>query len=165
MSNVVLRLSDPAAASKRLQQNPAYQAVQAKHEHEHERIIKRLRAKVLTRPQTMRTRKWLSATFPACFASFGADKRPLKIHIDADISERCFNIKTSFGAILALENALRDYCRGERYLASVVAGAIRVDLDGNPAGVVTERDAEISAKWLARLRAQKAELAKMESKS
>jgi sRNA-binding protein len=47
---------------------------------------------------------------------------------------------------------------------ALVAGAVRVDLDGNPAGTVTEKRAERAAKKLARLRGQKAQLAKLKAK-
>ena len=41
------------------------------------------------------------------------------------------------------------------YLRSLVAGAARVDLDGNPAGEVTARDAEYAAAKLAKILASR----------
>ena len=45
--------------------------------------------------------------------------------------------------------ALSVYTRRVMYLRSLVTGAARVDLDGNPAGEVTARDAEYAAAKLA----------------
>jgi sRNA-binding protein len=70
--------------------------------------------------------------------------RPLKIGIAADIRARCPTITRRTLAI-----ALSIYTRRIMYLQAMVEGAMRVDLDGAPAGEVTARDAEYAAAKLA----------------
>ena len=69
---------------------------------------------------------------------------PLKVGIAADIPARCPAVKRR-----VLSVALSAYARRVMYLKGLVAGAARVDLDGNPAGEVTARDAEYAAAKLA----------------
>src|SRR5258705_1764523 len=70
---------------------------------------------------------------------------PLKVGIAADIPTRCPAIERR-----VLAAALSAYARRAMYLRSLVAGAARLDLDGNPAGEVTVRDAEYAAAKLAK---------------
>lgn len=86
------------------------------------------------------TREHLVALFPKAFMPKGADKIPLKIGIHADIRARDPSISG-----VKLGAALHDYVTGPKYLRALVAGAPRLDLDGQPAGEVTERD-ELNAK-------------------
>jgi sRNA-binding protein len=58
--------------------------------------------------------------------------RPLKVGIAADLRERCPAVERR-----VLSVALSVYARRVMYLRGLVAGATRVDLDGNPAGEVT----------------------------
>jgi sRNA-binding protein len=69
---------------------------------------------------------------------------PLKVGIAADIPARCPAVERR-----VLSVALSAYARRVMYLRGLVAGAARVDLDGNPAGEVTARDAEYAASKLA----------------
>ena len=69
---------------------------------------------------------------------------PLKVGIAADIRARCPAVERR-----VLSVVLSAYAQRVMYLQSVVAGAARVDLDGNPAGEVTARDAEYAAAKLA----------------
>jgi sRNA-binding protein len=69
---------------------------------------------------------------------------PLKVGIAADIPARCSAVERR-----VLSVALSAYARRVMYLRGLVAGAARVDLDGNPAGDVTARDAEYAATKLA----------------
>ena len=69
---------------------------------------------------------------------------PLKVGIAADIPARCPAVERR-----VLRVALSAYARRVMYLKGLVAGAARVDLDGNPAGEVTARDAEYAAAKLA----------------
>jgi len=62
--------------------------------------------------------------------------RPLKVGIAADIPARCPAVERR-----VLSAALRVYARRMMYLRGLVAGAARVDLDGNACGEVTTRDA------------------------
>src|SRR5437762_2018930 len=72
-------------------------------------------------------------TFPKAFTADRALRRPIKIGIDGDIVAR------GAGAIQGreLRLALTRYCSSGSYLRSCKAGAERVDLDGNVAGVVS----------------------------
>jgi ProP effector len=70
--------------------------------------------------------------------------RPLKVGIAADIRARCPAVERR-----VLSVVLSVYTRRVMYLQSLVAGAVRVDLDGTPAGEVTTRDAEYAAAKLA----------------
>jgi len=76
----------------------------------------------------------LAALFPKAFAVNHHERKPLKIGIDADIVARGVAIEPR-----ALWRPLRVYCASFGYLRTITAGAERVDLDGNPAGVVDER--------------------------
>ena len=76
--------------------------------------------------------------------------RPLKVGIAADIPARCPALtRRELGA------ALSAYAQRVMYLQGLVAGAARVDLDGNPAGEVTARDAEYAAAKLAEILASR----------
>jgi hypothetical protein len=68
----------------------------------------------------------------------------LKVGIAADIRARCPAVERR-----VLSVALGAYARRVMYLQSLVEGAARVDLDGNPAGEVTAKDAEYAAAKLA----------------
>ena len=76
--------------------------------------------------------------------------RPLKVGIAADIPARCPELERR-----VLSVALSVYTRRVMYLKGMVAGAARVDLDGNPAGEVTAGDAEYAAAKLAEILASR----------
>ena len=77
--------------------------------------------------------------------------RPLKVGIAVDIMERCPELdRRKLGVALAA------YTRRVMYLKGMVAGAARVDLNGNPAGEVTARDEEHAAEVLALRQARRA---------
>ena len=76
--------------------------------------------------------------------------RPLKVGIAADIPARCPAVERR-----VLSAALSAYARRVMYLRTLVAGAARVDLDGNPAGEVTAGDAEYAAAKLAEILASR----------
>ena len=82
----------------------------------------------------------LVATFPAAFTRF--DRKPLKLGIDHDLIERGI-------ALACVRAGVATYCRSNSYLAALQTGAPRLDLDGNPAGVVTADDASFAAGKLA----------------
>jgi sRNA-binding protein len=90
----------------------------------------------------------LSEWFPQTFCVYEARGRPLKIGIHHDILER------TDGAIAPreLSRALSVYTANVAYLQrSTRPGAVRIDLDGNPAGEVTrEQAAHIRGRLLAR---------------
>jgi sRNA-binding protein len=89
---------------------------------------KRTRAKALTAV--------LAAKFPKCFALPDTRRRPLKVGIDADL------LAALSGTIprTDLIRALAMYCSSHGYLERVLNGAWRIDLQGDPAGVVTVDD-------------------------
>lgn len=78
---------------------------------------------------------YLSELFPACFISNG-EARPLKIGIFQDLAARLADDPRISKTML--RSALRQYTSSWRYLHGLRPGALRVDLDGNPAGELTE---------------------------
>jgi ProP effector len=96
--------------------------------------------------RAMQMRETLAERFPNCFKGFGQPKLPLKIRIEEDI----------YGAAPDLDrsdvcNALTDYARGASYHRAMIEGAARVDLSGNPSGVVDAGSVKLAAKRLRRL--------------
>jgi ProP effector len=75
----------------------------------------------------------LAATWPACFSIWEKRRQPLKIGIHLDI------LAALDGAVTPAElsRALRFYVANNVYRSRLVAGAARVDLNGEPAGEVT----------------------------
>jgi ProP effector len=92
----------------------------------------------------------LSDLFPAAFTLYHLRRKPLKVGIHGDLVARLN------GALTARETsiALGCYCRSVGYLANSKAGVARIDLDGNPVGIVDEREAEHAAQRLAEIRAR-----------
>jgi ProP effector len=87
----------------------------------------------------------LAELFPAVFVVGKYQVHvPLKVGIDHDIAARCPAL--AVGERLKL---LRLYVGRLMYLQALVAGAVRVDLDGNPAGEVTVDEAAHAAVRLA----------------
>jgi hypothetical protein len=76
----------------------------------------------------------LSLRWPAIFNIY--DPRPLKIGLHDDLLAAGF-------AQAYLKRALTGYCRSHRYRRTLVEGATRIDLDGQPAGVVTRDQAAL----------------------
>jgi sRNA-binding protein len=87
----------------------------------------------------------LAETWPACFSVYEGRRRPLKLGIHHGI------LAVLDGAITPreLKNALRHYVGNRCYLRRLITGAPRIDLDGNPAGVVTAEEAAAAAAKLA----------------
>mgnify|MGYP000535301633 FL=1 len=78
---------------------------------------------------------YLCELFPACFISDG-EARPLKIGIFQDLAARLADDDKISKTLL--RSALRQYTSSWRYLHGLRPGVLRVDLDGNPAGELTE---------------------------
>lgn len=101
---------------------------------------------------------FLVERFPLCFTAEG-EARPLKIGIFQDLVERVQGEENL--SKTQLRSALRLYTSSWRYLYGVKVGAERVDLDGNPCGVLEEQHVEHARKQLeeakARVQAQRAE--------
>ena len=83
----------------------------------------------------------LAERWPACFSVYAARRRPLKVGIDADI--------LASGIEGNLSAALRIYVGNSTYQAKLKLGAVRIDLNGEPAGVVTEYEAKGAAAFMA----------------
>jgi ProP effector len=78
---------------------------------------------------------YIAECFPKCFTLEG-EAKPLKIGIFQDLAERLNDDpKVSKTQLRA---ALRQYTSSWRYLHGVKPGAVRIDLDGNPVGVLDE---------------------------
>ena len=92
----------------------------------------------------------LEERFPKCFAVLERRRRPLKIGINHDI------VAAVGFAPGELGRALRRYTQSDRYLAKLKAGAARIDLAGQTAGVVTADEAEQAAQALAERKARRA---------
>ena len=88
----------------------------------------------------------LRERYPALFAT--ADPKPLKIGIHKDLLERHPELDLS-----GLKRALTLHAGRFSYQKLLKAGAVRFDLDGQPADEVTEEQAEIARQRLAELKA------------
>ena len=76
----------------------------------------------------------LAERWPACFFVYEQHRRPLKIGIRDDILAALDEIAVSKRG---LRRAMRSYVGNEVYCSRLVVGAVRIDLDGQPAGIVT----------------------------
>jgi len=91
----------------------------------------------------------LAEAFPQTFVlEKHRPHRPLKVGIGIDLRTRCPELDPP-----ALRKALGAYTKRVMYLEAMVAGAARLDLDGNPAGEVTAGEAEHAVFKLANLMA------------
>jgi ProP effector len=97
----------------------------------------------------------LAGQFPAAFLTDGS-RKPLKIGIWNDLALHGI----SRGVI---QRGLAKYCSNYRYLVAMQEGAVRVGLDGEPAGTVTADEAAHARQQLAeRLKPTKPPPAKAE---
>jgi ProP effector len=80
------------------------------------------------------------AAFPAAFTLDPALIRPLKLGIRDDL------YATSDISHRRISAALARYCRSPSYLKVLAEGAVRVDLAGKPAGMVTAAEATAARK-------------------
>jgi ProP effector len=78
--------------------------------------------------------------FPAVFSL--KRPQPLKVGVGNEIAKRLYINPRAVGLALGF------YCNRSAYLSACKEGATRVDLDGNQAGTVTERDAAHAEKLL-----------------
>jgi hypothetical protein len=90
-------------------------------------------------------RRALIKRWPNCFKGFKRPKLPLAIGIDKAIFAVAPELDPE-----AVKNAISRYASEATYHAAMIEGAVRVDLDGNPAGVVTEKEARWAATLLKR---------------
>ncbi len=86
----------------------------------------------------------LKAYFPVAFKEVQA-VQPLKIGIKQDLVMRLGSIENIvLNDKACMVSSLSYYVSSPAYLKNVVTGATRIDLDGNPAGVVTAEEAQYS---------------------
>ncbi|NBD21728.1 prop effector ProQ [Aquabacterium fontiphilum] len=97
-------------------------------------------------PSPAQTGARLAELFPALFA--GAPK-PLKLRIQADIQERAPGVFSK----QALSAFLRRHTGATGYLVATTKATHRFDLDGQPAGELSDEHRKIAADELARRRA------------
>ena len=97
---------------------------------------------------------YLAEKFPLCFSLEG-EAKPIKIGLFQDLAEALKDdpkvSKTQ------LRYALRQYTSNWRYLHGCKKGAVRVDLQGNPAGVLEQEHVQHAAQQLADAKAKLAE--------
>lgn len=94
---------------------------------------------------------FLAERFPQCFSAEG-EARPLKVGIFQDLVVRLegdMNLSKT-----QLRSALRLYTSSWRYLHGIKAGAVRVDLDGNPCGELEQQHVEHARTQLEEARAR-----------
>ena len=103
---------------------------------------------------------YLAKEFPRCFLAEG-EAKPLKIGIFQDIVNRLG--ENSCISKTQLRTALRLYTTSWRYLYGIKAGTQRVDLDGNPCGILDEQHVEYARKQLEEAKAR-IQLQKLEQK-
>ncbi|WP_048749530.1 RNA chaperone ProQ [Aggregatibacter segnis] len=93
---------------------------------------------------------YLAEKFPFCFSLEG-EAKPLKIGLFQDLSEALKDDERV--SKTQLRHALRQYTSNWRYLHGCKVGAVRVDLQGNPAGELEQEHADHAAQQLAEAKA------------
>src|SRR5436190_9363888 len=103
----------------------------------------------MLKPNTPRTRRKSYEAmllpvekFPAAFSEAG-ERQPLKVGIAKDLLARGINRHI-------VARGLHSYCNAYRYLVAMQDGAVRIGLDGEPAGVVTADEAVYAQQRLAK---------------
>ena len=93
---------------------------------------------------------YLAEKFPLCLSLEG-EAKPLKIGLFQDLSEALKDDERV--SKTQLRHALRQYTSNWRYLHGCKVGAVRVDLQGNPAGELEQEHADHAAQQLAEAKA------------
>jgi len=101
-------------------------------------------------PNPAATGAELAQRFPALF---GGAPKPLKLRIQSDIQERAPGVFSK----QALSTFFRRYTGSTSYLIAVTKAQSRFDLDGQPAGELSEEHRKIAAEELTRRRARNEE--------
>src|SRR5712664_3126660 len=103
------------------------------------RIARRVAAyeagKIVMQQRAIQMQETLAERFPACFKASGP-RLPLRVGIDKDVISAAPDLNEG-----DVRWGIKVYVREPAYLQMMIAGAVRVDLDGHPAGVVTENEA------------------------
>lgn len=103
---------------------------------------------------------YLAEKFPLCFILEG-EAKPLKIGLFQDLADVLQDDERV--SKTQLRQALRQYTSNWRYLHGCREGAVRVDLQGNPAGVLEAEHVAHAAQQLAEAKARVAEKRKAEA--
>jgi ProP effector len=103
----------------------------------------------------------LAEKWPCCFSIPGSRRRPLKLGIREDV------LAALDGAIAAgkVSAALRWYVSSPEYQRRLVHGTWRVDLNGRPAGTVSEEDEAHACALLVAIEPKSPEVARPSSSS
>ena len=80
----------------------------------------------------------LQKRFPLAFPKNPAPKLPLKLGISKDLIAQAETLVLSEADLL---EAIKVWCQGSRYWAAMTKGAARVNLEGQPEGIVTPEQA------------------------
>lgn len=86
------------------------------------------------RRHAAKTRAVLVQRYPGVFMPRGEAKRPLKLGITWDVVDDMPEANRRH-----IRLAVRDYCSGPTYFLALLTDPVRVGLDGQPAGVVTDQ--------------------------
>ncbi|MCI7352653.1 MAG: RNA chaperone ProQ [[Actinobacillus] rossii] len=97
---------------------------------------------------------YLAEKFPLCFSVEG-EAKPLKIGLFQDLADALKDDERV--SKTQLRHVLRQYTSNWRYLHGCRLGAVRVDLQGNPAGVLEQEHVDHAAQQLAEAKAKIAE--------
>jgi sRNA-binding protein len=97
------------------------------------------------RRRAAEVRRILTERFPLAFMPKGASKPPLKVGTYGDVRVAAPDLTSK-----DVRLALNDYTGGATYLRNVIVGAVRIDLNGESAGTVTEDQAAHAAGRLKR---------------
>jgi len=93
----------------------------------------------------------LAELYPKCFSVYQGHRHPLKLNIHLDIQAALDGAITS----TELHRALGAYCSNPVYLGHTRKGTWRLDLNGEPAGVVTADEEARAKATLSRIRTKK----------
>jgi ProP effector len=118
----------------------------------------------MTERPTRALLKVLRRRWPQCFAWQNPGYRPLKIGIHEEILAAADLGLTQAEVCRVLANLTHKIC----YLRRFEVGAARIDLDGHPAGVITEKDvrwAQERLRWRQRQARAKAHAAAVAAKA
>ena len=105
---------------------------------------------------------YLAEKFPLCFSVEG-EAKPLKIGLFQDLADALKDDERV--SKTQLRHVLRQYTSNWRYLHGCRFGAVRVDLQGNPAGVLEQEHVDHAAQQLAEAKAKIAEKRAVEKTS
>ena len=79
----------------------------------------------------------LAELYPMAFSMYEGRRKPLKIGIRDDLNKVLDGAVTEIG----LKQALRCYCQNKVYRSRLRQGAVRIDLQGEPVGIVSAEHA------------------------